>query len=171
MKILLTIILLAFQFSAWAAPMDAFEFDTKAQEKIFHKLNNELRCLVCQNQAIAESNAGLAKDLRAEIHSMLQAGKTEAQIKEFMVARYGDYVLYDPPFKPMTWLLWIGPMAIFIIGLFYARRFIFQQNSSEESGELSAEESERLRDLQSELNHSDQSGTAENNNLNKEKHS
>ena len=171
MKILLTIILLAFQFSAWAAPMDAFEFDTKAQEKIFHKLNNELRCLVCQNQAIAESNAGLAKDLRAEIHSMLQAGKTEAQIKEFMVARYGDYVLYDPPFKPMTWLLWIGPMAIFIVGLFYARRFIFQQNSSEESGELSAEESERLRDLQSELNHSDQSGTAENNNLNKEKHS
>ena len=134
-------------------------------------MNNELRCLVCQNQAIAESNADLAKDLRTEIHSMLQAGKTEAQIKEFMVDRYGDYVLYDPPFKPMTWLLWIGPIGIFIIGLFYARRFIFQQNSSEASGELSAEESERVRDLQSELNLSDRSADVDNDNLNKENRS
>ena len=171
MKILLAMALLAFHLSAWAAPMDAFEFDTKAQEKIFHKLNNELRCLVCKNQAIAESNAGLAKDLRAEIHSMLLAGKTEAQIKEFMVDRYGDYGLYDPPFKPMTWLLWIGPMAIFLMGLFYARRFIFQQNSSTVSGELTAEESERLQSLQSELNHSDRSETEENVDMNKENRS
>lgn len=171
MKIVFSIALLVFHLSVWAAPMDAFEFDNREQEKIFHKLNNELRCLVCQNQAIAESNADLAKDLRTEIHSMLQAGKTEAQIKEFMVDRYGDYVLYDPPFKPMTWLLWIGPIGIFIIGLFYARRFIFQQNSSEASGELSAEESERVRDLQSELNLSDRSADVDNDNLNKENRS
>lgn len=171
MKILMAIALLAFNLSAWAAPMDAFEFDTKAQEKIFHKLNNELRCLVCQNQAIAESNAGLAKDLRAEIHSMLQAGKTEAEIKEFMVDRYGDYVLYDPPFKPMTWLLWIGPMAIFLVGLFYAHRFIFQQKLSEAPGELSDEESARLRGLQSELNLTDCDDAGKTDNMKKENRS
>ncbi|MDH3343552.1 MAG: cytochrome c-type biogenesis protein CcmH [Gammaproteobacteria bacterium] len=171
MKILLALALLAFNFSACAAPMDAFEFDTKAQEKIFNKLNNELRCLVCQNQAIAESNAGLAKDLRAEIHSMLLAGKTEEQIKEFMVDRYGDYVLYDPPFKPMTWLLWIGPMAIFLMGLFYARRFIFQQKSSEAPGELSDEESARLRELQSELKLTDRDDAGKTDNTKKENRS
>ena len=168
MKILFVIALLVFHASVWAAPMEAFEFDTKEQEKLFHKLNEELRCLVCQNQAIAESNSGLAKDLRKEIHDMLQAGKNEEQIKEYMVDRYGDYVLYDPPFKPMTWLLWLGPTGIFLIGLFYARRFILQQNSSKASGELSVEESERLRELQSELNLSDRSSTEENDNMKKE---
>lgn len=171
MKILFVIALFVLHVGASAAPMDAFEFDTREQEKIFQKLSDELRCLVCQNQSIAESNAGLAKDLRTEIHSMLQAGKTEAQIKEFMVVRYGDYVLYDPPFKPMTWLLWIGPMGIFIVGLFYARRFIFQQNLSEAPGELSEEESERLRDLRSELSISDNSDVEENDHLNKENRS
>ncbi|MDH5766519.1 MAG: cytochrome c-type biogenesis protein CcmH [Gammaproteobacteria bacterium] len=151
MRILLAIVLMAYQIITWAAPMDAFEFDNKEQEKIFKKLSDELRCLVCQNQSIADSNADLAKDLRTEIHTMLQAGKTEEQIKEFMVDRYGDYVLYEPPFEPMTWLLWFGPLVIFIIGLFYAREFVKRQNSSAQSGELSAEEAERLRNLQMEL--------------------
>lgn len=171
MKILLATGLLVFHLSAWAAPMDNFEFETREQEKIFQKLNDELRCLVCQNQSIAESNADLAKDLRTEIHTMLLAGKNEAQIKEFMVDRYGDYVLYDPPFRPMTWLLWIGPVVIFFIGLGYARRFIFQQNSAAAPGELSAEEAERLRNLQSELNLSEGGGNARENTMKKEKHS
>ena len=168
MKILFAIVLLVFQTSLWAAPMDAFEFDSEEQEKTFRKLSDELRCLVCQNQSISGSNADLAKDLRAEVHSMLQAGKTEEQIKEFMVNRYGDYVLYEPPFKPITWLLWIGPIVIFLIGLFYARRFIFQQNSSAEAGELSAEEAERLRGLQSNLDISEQSEAKEKSNKNEE---
>lgn len=151
MRSLLAIVLLTYQVMAWAAPMDAFEFENEAQEKTFKKLSDELRCLVCQNQSIADSNADLAKDLRTEIHEMLQAGKTEEQIKEFMVDRYGDYVLYEPPFEPMTWLLWFGPLVIFIIGLFYARGFVKRQNSLAESGELSAEEAERLRNLQMEL--------------------
>ena len=148
--------------------MDAFEFDSEEQEKTFRKLSDELRCLVCQNQSISGSNADLAKDLRAEVHSMLQAGKTEEQIKEFMVNRYGDYVLYEPPFKPITWWLWIGPIVIFLVGLFYARRFVFQQNSSAEAGELSAEEAERLRNLQSNLDVSEQSEAKEKSNKNEE---
>ena len=159
MRILLAIVLLALQAGVWAAPMDAFEFENEAQEKTFRKLSDELRCLVCQNQSIADSNADLAKDLRTEIHGMLQQGKSEDQIKEFMVDRYGDYVLYEPPFEPMTWLLWFGPMVIFIIGVFYARGFIAQQNTSVDSGELSAEEAERLKSLQMELN---QNGNIEN---------
>ena len=168
MKNLFIVILLVFQTSVLAAPMDAFEFDSEAQEKTFKKLSDELRCLVCQNQSISGSNADLAKDLRAEVHSMLQAGKTEEQIKEFMVDRYGDYVLYEPPVKPITWLLWFGPAVIFLIGLFYARRFIFQQSSSDDAGELSAEEAERLTSLQSEQSLSDQTDSKENNNMNKE---
>lgn len=165
MKKLFVIAALFFCASAWAAPMETFEFESEAQEKTFRKLSDELRCLVCQNQSIADSNAGLAKDLRAEIHSMLQAGKSEDEIKEFMVDRYGDYVLYEPPLEPMTWLLWFGPMLIFIIGLFYARRFIAQQNASDVPQELSAEEIERLKDLQSELTLPGQNKSSENNDM------
>lgn len=161
MKTLFVVVAMFFYVSAWAAPMDTFKFDSKEQEKIFKKLSDELRCLVCQNQAIADSNAELAQELRAEIYAMLQAGKNEDQIKEFMVYRYGDYVLYDPPFKPMTLLLWFGPALVLLITLFYVRRFIVQQNSVEDFGELSAEESERLKELQLELNMRDQDSSSE----------
>ena len=80
-------------------------------------ISSELRCLVCQNQTIADSHAELAVDLRAQVREMLQAGKTDQQITEYMTARYGDFVLYRPPFKPATALLWIGPAAMVLIGL------------------------------------------------------
>jgi cytochrome c-type biogenesis protein CcmH len=148
----IVLLLMLFAHSAlYAAPMDQFEFDTPEQEEIFHKLSQELRCLVCQNQAIAESDAGLAKDLRTEIHKMLKQGKTEKEITDFMVQRYGDFVLYDPPFKPSTWLLWFGPVIAFIFGMFYAVRFFRSQKTAEDAGELSSDEVERLRSLQSEL--------------------
>lgn len=161
MRILFTAVFLLFQLSASAAPMESYEFESEAQEKTFQNLSEELRCLVCQNQSIAESNADLANDLRAEIHKLLLAGNNEAEIKAFMVDRYGDYVLYDPPFKPLTWLLWIGPVVIFLIGLFYARGFIARQNSSASPAELSDEENERLKELQSELNVSERDVNAE----------
>ncbi len=76
------------------------------------KLDEELRCLVCQNQSLADSNAPLAQDLRREVRSLADAGKSDAQIKEFLVARYGDFVLYKPPVKATTWLLWFGPFLL-----------------------------------------------------------
>lgn len=78
---------------------------------------SELRCLVCQNQTIADSHADLAVDLRRQVREMLQAGQTDQQIAEYMTARYGDFVLYRPPFKAMTALLWLGPGAMVLIGL------------------------------------------------------
>ena len=78
-------------------------------------LFEELRCLVCQNQTLADSNASLAEDLRREVRELAQQGKTDAEIKQYLVARYGDFVLYKPPVKPTTWLLWFGPFA-FLLG-------------------------------------------------------
>jgi cytochrome c-type biogenesis protein CcmH len=81
------------------------------------KLSSELRCLVCQNQTIADSHADLAVDLRRQVREMLQAGQSEQQVIDFMTARYGDFVLYRPPFKPLTALLWVGPVLMVVVGL------------------------------------------------------
>jgi cytochrome c-type biogenesis protein CcmH len=80
------------------------------------KLETELRCLVCQNQTLADSNAGLADDLRREVRGLAESGKNDEQIKAYLVARYGDFVLYDPPVKGITWLLWGGPFALLGVG-------------------------------------------------------
>ena len=80
------------------------------------KLETELRCLVCQNQTLADSNAGLADDLRREVLDLAVAGKSDAEIKAYLVARYGDFVLYNPPLKSTTWLLWAGPFALLVGG-------------------------------------------------------
>ena len=75
-------------------------------------LEGDLRCLVCQNQSLADSNAPLADDLRREVRALAVAGKSDDEIKAFLVARYGDFVLYDPPVKRITWLLWFGPFVL-----------------------------------------------------------
>ncbi|MBT8135143.1 MAG: cytochrome c-type biogenesis protein CcmH [Gammaproteobacteria bacterium] len=148
--IVISSFLLLFSMSAIAAPIETFEFESEETEKIFHKLSDELRCLVCQNQNIAESNADLAKDLRLEIYTMLSEGKTEDEIVDFMVQRYGDYVLYRPPFKPMTWLLWVGPIIIFIFGLIFVVRFMKSQNEAAQPESLSEEDIERIKNLHAE---------------------
>lgn len=148
--LLLLVCLVAAMRAPLAAPIETFHFDTVEQEQAFHRLSEELRCLVCQNQSIAESNADLARDLRHEIHEMLLQGKSEQQIIDFMVARYGDYVLYRPPFKPLTWLLWLGPAIGFFIALWYAIVLIRRQAARAEDAPppLDAAERERLKALQ-----------------------
>ena len=152
LSILILSMVLSFTMSVVAAPIETFKFDSPETEKVFHKLSEELRCLVCQNQNIAESNAGLAKDLRLEIYTMLQKGQTEDEIVDFLVERYGDYVLYRPPFKPMTWLLWFGPLMIFVLGIFYAIRFMKSQSSDSQQESLSEEELERVKSLHADMN-------------------
>ena len=147
---LVLLIVVSFSLSAAAAPIETFQFDSLETEKVFHKLSEEIRCLVCQNQNIAESNADLAKDLRLEIYTMLSEGKTEDEIVDFMVDRYGDYVLYRPPFKPMTWLLWFGPVIVFFIGMIFVVRFMKSQNMSKQTESLSEEEIERIKNLHAE---------------------
>jgi cytochrome c-type biogenesis protein CcmH len=80
------------------------------------RLEGELRCLVCQNQTLADSNSSLADDLRREVRTLAVAGKSDAEIKQYLVARYGDFVLYNPPVKATTWLLWFGPFVLLATG-------------------------------------------------------
>jgi cytochrome c-type biogenesis protein CcmH len=99
-------------FAKEAAPAAA---DPVAEARLM-QLASELRCLVCQNQTIADSNAELAVDLRTEIREKIQVGMSDAEIKDFMVARYGDFVLYRPPVKAITLVLWLGPFLLLAVG-------------------------------------------------------
>ena len=102
--------------AAWANEAAPASADPVLEARMM-AISSVLRCLVCQNQTIADSHAELAVDLRAQVREMLQAGKTNAQITEYMTARYGDFVLYRPPFNALTALLWIGPAAMVLLGL------------------------------------------------------
>ena len=122
-------------------------------EKRLQGLSEELRCLVCQNQTIADSNAELAQDLRREIRGMIKDGKTDKEIVDFMVVRYGDFVLYRPPFKGITLLLWGGPIMLMLFGVSalvaYLRRRATRINAEEKP--LSADEACRADALLKEI--------------------
>ena len=146
----LWMVLLVLSFSVNAGSIEAYSFENKEQEKTYQSLIEDLRCLVCQNQNIAESNAELAKDMRRKTHEMVTQGKSEKEISEFMVTRYGDFVLYRPPFEPMTWLLWFGPLIIFLIGLIFVVRFMKSQKEGGQVESLSEEDVERIKSLHAE---------------------
>ena len=112
-------ILFALSFSAFAQLQQVQEplvFESQQQQDRFDKLTKELRCLVCQNQNLADSDAQLAHDLKREVHTMLQTGASNEEIKQFMVERYGDFVLYRPPVQQNTYLLWLAPLVLFLGG-------------------------------------------------------
>lgn len=92
-------------------------FEDPAQQRQYEALLPELRCLVCQNETLGDSEAPLAEDLRREVAEMVRAGRSSADIKDFLVARYGDFVLYRPAVKPLTYALWFGPFALLFLGL------------------------------------------------------
>jgi cytochrome c-type biogenesis protein CcmH len=97
---------------AWAGKMEPPTRTTDPLDARLKALETELRCLVCQNQTLADSNADLADDLRREVRELAVAGKSDDEIRAYLVARYGDFVLYNPPVKPTTWLLWFGPFVL-----------------------------------------------------------
>ena len=99
-----------------ASAIDTLQFKDAAQEQRFQALTRELRCLVCQNQNLADSDAGLAGDLRREVFEQLRAGKSDDEIKQYLVARYSQFVLYDPPLSGATGLLWFGPLLALLLG-------------------------------------------------------
>ena len=143
--LLLALLLVTLAAPGWSA-IESFRFESPEQEARFKQLSGELRCLVCQNQSIGDSNAELAQDLRREVYEMIQAGKSDAEIVDFLVARYGDFVLYRPPVTTTTALLWVGPFLLIVIGIFFLIRFIRTRvaASAAASGALSAEEQARL---------------------------
>ena len=115
-------------------------------EDRYYSLLNELRCLVCQNQTIAESDADLAKDLRFEVKKMLEEGATDAEIIDFMAGRYGDFVLYKPPVKPKTYLLWFGPFIFLALVLFILIVIVKKQKKTNHA-KLSTEEQRKLNSI------------------------
>ena len=132
------------------AAIDTYEFANDAERERFRELTKELRCPKCQNQDIADSNAPIATDLRREIFRMLGEGKDNQQILDFMVARYGDFVLYKPALTSKTAVLWFGPLALLVggmvvIGVIVGRRRRTEQ--TEGSDTLSVEERKRLDTL------------------------
>ena len=110
-------------------------------------LSAELRCLVCQNQSLADSNAGLAVDLRNQVREMMQAGKSDEQIREFMVARYGDFVLYSPPVKSTTLVLWIGPFVLLVVGGVFLATYLRRRDRKLHAQVMSEDERARARAL------------------------
>ncbi len=130
-------------FAFWLSPVwaDAPVF-TIAEEARYQELINQLRCLVCQNQTIAESNAPLAQDLRRQVQEMMRAGRSDAEIMHYLTERYGDFVLYKPPMKRTTWLLWAGPFGLLALALLTA--FLIVRNSRK-SRPAPAADAEALR--------------------------
>jgi len=142
MRVLRIFALLLFATTTWAqAPSAPLPAITPEMDQRLKLLETELRCLVCQNQTLADSPAGLADDLRREIRTLANAGKSNAEIKAFLQARYGDFVLYRPPVKSSTWLLWGGPFALLGLGgviffrLVLRRRKFFEEIPPEDSSQ------------------------------------
>lgn len=100
-----------------AVAKDLYPFSNPAEQERFFALTAQLRCLVCQNTSIADSNAPLAKDLRDRVYVMLRRGKSDSQIKAYLVARYGDFILFKPPLEPRTYILWLAPGILLLIGM------------------------------------------------------
>ena len=121
--------------------------DDPVTEQRLISISEEMRCLVCQNESLAGSRSDLANDLRAEIRSLIRDGKTDDQIRSFMVERYGDFVLYRPPVKPLTWLLWIGPFVILAFGIAGLLTYLRRRNTLVTSKTLTADDNKKIDDL------------------------
>lgn len=130
-----------------AGGIEVYNFDDKAQENVYKELVDELRCLVCQNQNISASNAELAQDMRKKTVQLLKEGKSKGEITEFMSQRYGDFVLYKPPFKASTAVLWIAPFAFFIIAIWLMLRTIRARKQENELSELSDDQVKQAASL------------------------
>jgi cytochrome c-type biogenesis protein CcmH len=131
--------------SAQAGTAEPVVADPALEARVL-KLSEVLRCLVCQNQSIAESNADLALDLRNQVREQLAAGKSEDDVVDYMVARYGDFVLYEPPMRLSTVLLWAGPAALALLGVGFLMRRLTRRNERT-TPELDAAQRERARAL------------------------
>lgn len=116
-------------------------------EKRVMRLSQEIRCLVCQNETLADSRADLAVDLRREIREQMKDGKTDQEIIAFLTQRYGDFVLYRPPMKPTTYLLWFGPFALLLFGLAFLFIYVKQRREIISEQPLSDEERRRAEEL------------------------
>jgi cytochrome c-type biogenesis protein CcmH len=147
MKQLIHILLMTLLVSTGAhAAIDAYEFRDEAERARYRTLVEELRCPKCQNQNIADSNAPIAMDLRREIFRMLEEGKSNDEIVEYLVARYGDFVRYKPPLNAKTMLLWYGPIGLLVIGFGVLAMILIRRRRADSTvGDHTLSEAERAR--------------------------
>lgn len=131
MRLRFTSFFVLFLLSFFSCANSVYPFDSKKKEAQFNHLLTELRCLVCQNQDLADSHADLAKDLRAQVYDLVQQGQTDSEISQYLTARYGDYILFKPPVKGVTLLLWFGPALFLMLGMIIFWRTCFRRAAYE----------------------------------------
>ena len=146
MRALIIALMLAAAGPAWAVQPDGI-LDDPALGARARALSKEIRCLVCQNESIDSSNADLARDLRILVRERMTAGDNDAEVKAYLVARYGDFVLLEPPVKPSTYLLWFGPALALLLGAGGVYLFFTRRAGAGAPAPLSAEERKRLEAL------------------------
>ena len=140
----LTCVLL-FSFGAIATPVDTYEFKSMDNQQRAVALAHELRCPQCQNQDLVDSNSPVARDLRLEVYKMVDAGQSDDEIIQFMTSRYGDFVLYKPRLESKTYVLWLGPFALLLIGLAIGFVFVRKQRiTTGKVAELTKDEQKQL---------------------------
>lgn len=142
LRIYFVILLLGLAASAAAKEAQPSAADPVLEERVM-KLSKELRCLVCQNETLADSRADLAEDLRGQIREQMKAGKSDKEIVAYLTQRYGKFILYNPPIDPTTYLLWFGPFVLLLGGLFVLFRYLKQRRELIVDQPLSADD--RLR--------------------------
>ncbi|KTD65506.1 cytochrome c-type biogenesis protein [Legionella spiritensis] len=125
------VLLIVLLFSLPLQADSLYPFDNKKQEVQFNQLLKELRCLVCQNQDLADSNADLARDLKGQVYTLIKEGKSDSEISHYLTARYGDFILFKPPVKTITMLLWFGPLLFLLSGLMIFWRTCLRRVSNE----------------------------------------
>jgi cytochrome c-type biogenesis protein CcmH len=148
MKRWIALLLLALAVgSGWAKEAEPLADDPAVEQRLIN-IADEMRCLVCQNESLASSRADLAVDLRKELREQIRLGRTDDEIREFMVSRYGDFVLYRPRVKPVTWLLWAGPFVLMIAGVVVLMMYLRRRNRvTAQAATLSQDESSRAEAL------------------------
>ncbi len=122
-----------------AAPMAE---DPLVEKRLIH-ISEELRCLVCQNESLASSRAELANDLREKVRKLIRQDKSDGQIKEYLVTRYGDFVLYKPEVKPLTWVLWFGPFLLLVLGVIGMSVYLRQRQAAQSQAQSLSDEDRR----------------------------
>jgi len=143
--IIILLSMMLFAFSALADNIDTYKFSSVDQEQQYRHLTESLRCPKCQNNSIADSNAMIAGDMRLKVYELLQSGQTPDEVKAYMVARYGNFVTYEPPVLPSTLILWAGPALFVIAG---ALVIILRSRKRQlTEAELNAEQQARLNEL------------------------
>ncbi len=144
------ILILAFAFGAnvaSASPVETYEFNDEVTKIRFQALSKELRCPKCQNQNLADSNSPIAADLRRELYELLQQGKADSEIVNFMVDRYGEFVLYRPRVSELTYILWFGPAVLILLGIIVVIVIVRRKPVDKKVLALSSEQKEKLKNL------------------------